>query len=128
LIVVDTSALIAILTDEPVGRRCRRVLEDSPDVRISAGTLAEALIVSGCRGFGEEMAGLIENLGIVVEPVGPAEGRQAAHAYLRWGKGFHPAHLNFGDCFAYVLARALDCPLLFVGSDFSHTDLASALG
>jgi ribonuclease VapC len=59
--------------------------------------------------------------------VTPASARHVARAYERWGKGFHPAGLNFGDCFAYALAKEHSCPLLFVGKDFSKTDIASVL-
>jgi ribonuclease VapC len=69
------------------------------------------------------MAGLIDGLGIDVVTVTPAASRRIALAYARWGKGHHPAALNFGDCFAYDVAKENACPLLFVGNDFSRTDL-----
>jgi ribonuclease VapC len=89
--------------------------------------VAEALIVARCRDIGEEMARLIDELGFEIVPVTPAAARRVAQAYARWGKGLHPAGLNFGDCFAYEVARERACPLLFVGDDFSRTDLEMAV-
>lgn len=127
MIVVDTSALIAILLDEPSAQACRHVLEAESDVRLSAGTLSEALIVAVRRNLLDEMAGLVDAVAIAVESVTAAQAQRVADAYARWGKGIHPAGLNFGDCFAYALAKDLDCPLLFVGTDFVRTDIRSAL-
>jgi ribonuclease VapC len=73
------------------------------------------------------MASLIEDLGLTVVPVSATGARRVAEAYARWGKGLHPAGLNFGDCFAYAVARDHECRLLYVGDDFAQTDLA-ALG
>jgi ribonuclease VapC len=94
---------------------------------MSAGTLTEALIVSGRRKRAREMARLIEGLGIEIVPVTPAVARLVAEAYGRWGKGVNPAALNFGDCFSYEVAKQHSCPLLFIGGDFSMTDLESVL-
>lgn len=127
MIVVDTSALIAVLLREPSGENCRRVLEQAPQVLISAGTMAEALIVARQRGVGEKVAELIDELGIEVVAVTAHAAGLVADAYDRWGKGVHPARLNIGDCFAYSLAKARSCPLLFVGSDFSRTDIVAAV-
>lgn len=126
MIVVDTSALMAILLGEPDGERCAAALEVDPDVVISAATLAEALIVAGRRNIAAEMSALIEGLGFEVAPVTAAVAAQVAEAYGRWGKGVHPAALNFGDCFAYALARDTGRPLLFTGEDFARTDVALA--
>lgn len=123
MIVVDTSALMAILLAEPEGDRCIRVLEAQPNVLISAGTLAEALIVAGRRNIGGEMSALIDGLGFEVAPVSSSTSVKVAEAYARWGKGVHSASLNFGDCFAYALARETNFPLLFVGRDFAQTDV-----
>lgn len=127
MIVVDTSALMALLLGEPEAEAIAWALEGAEALAISAGTLAEALIVAGRRGVGEEMARLVEGLGFEVEAVSPAAARRVAGAYAAWGKGVHPAGLNFGDCFAYALARERRAPLLFVGEDFARTDLAAAL-
>jgi ribonuclease VapC len=94
---------------------------------ISAGTMAEALIVAARRNLGEEMAKLIEGFGFTVADVTPAAARRIADAHDRWGKGIHPAGLNFGDCFAYEVAKERGCALLYVGEDFANTDLQSAL-
>ena len=127
MIAVDTSALMAIALGEPIADDCMRVLEIQTDVLISAGTAAEALIVAARRNVGDEVSGLIEGLGFEIVPVTPASARRIAAAYSQWGRGVHPAGLNFGDCFAYEIARERSCPLLYVGDDFSQTDLKSAL-
>lgn len=102
------------------------VLEAETDVVISAGTVAEALIVAARRNVADQMIGLIDGLGFNVVAVTSASSRRIAQAYEQWGKGVHRAGLNFGDCFAYDAARANACPLLFVGKDFSRTDIRSA--
>lgn len=127
MIVVDTSALMAIVLNQPQAPACALVLANAREVRISAGTLAEALIVARRRNAGRILEELIEGLGIEILPVTGAVAGRMADAYDRWGKGVHPAGLNFGDCFAYAAAREQDCPLLFVGDAFSRTDIASAL-
>lgn len=127
MIAVDTSALMAIVLNEPEAAACAAVLEAEDDLLISAGTMAEALIVATRRNVGAEMERLLEGLGFEVVGVTPAAARRIADAYARWGKGAHPAGLNFGDCFAYEVAKEHHCPLLFVGQDFRQTDLESAL-
>jgi ribonuclease VapC len=127
MIVVDTSAFLAIVLGEPEGRQCFDALTVADGIAISAGTLAEALIVSGRRGAAERLKTLTANLGTEVVPVTEDMARQVADAYTRWGKGIHPARLNFGDCFAYALAIERACPLLFIGGDFARTDVVSAL-
>ena len=126
MIVADTSALMSVLLNEPGATDVVAVLEAETDVLISAATMAEALIVAGRRNVGSEMAALIEDLGLTVEPVSSADARRVALAYSRWGRGVHPAGLNFGDCFAYALATARGLPLLFVGDDFNRTDVVPA--
>jgi ribonuclease VapC len=127
MIVADTSALMEILLEQPEAESCAALLEAEREVAMSAGTMAEALIVAGRRGVGIEMAALIDGLGITVAPLSPADAGRVADAYGRWGKGVHPAGLNFGDCFAYALAKEWDVPLLFVGGDFEQTDIKAAL-
>jgi ribonuclease VapC len=127
MIVVDTSALMAVVLDEQVGEACSEVLASESDIVISAGTLAEVLIVAGRRQVGDVMERLVDGLGCQVVPVTQADAVKVAEAYSRWGKGIHPAGLNYGDCFAYALARHRGCPLLFVGDDFSQTDIAACL-
>lgn len=126
MIVVDTSALMAILLGEVDSNACMDVLEGAEALVISAGTVAEALIVADRRGVGEEMRRLLDGLGFEIAPVTPASARLVADAYARWGKGTHPAGLNFGDCFAYALASERAVPLLYVGDDFAQTDISSA--
>ncbi len=123
MIAVDTSALMAIVLNEAAADACIGVLEAEPDLLISAATVAEALIVSARRNVGEDMSRLIEGLGFEVVSVTAASARRVAKAYESWGKGLHPAGLNWGDCFAYEVAKEHGCRLLFVGDDFSNTDI-----
>jgi len=127
VIAVDTSALMAVILDEPQAAACMAVLEAEPDILVSAGTVAEALIVAGARNVAAEMQSLISGLGFEVVPVTTLSAARIAQAYAQWGRGMNPAGLNFGDCFAYEVAKQHDCRLLFVGEDFSRTDLKSAL-
>ena len=124
MIVVDTSALIAILKDEPEAKSCFDALRHAKGVAMSTGTLTEALIVSARRDFQPEMVDLIAL--VVTDIIDVTRAEEAASAYRRFGKGFHPASLNFGDCFAYGLAREFSCPLLYIGDDFARTDIAAA--
>ncbi len=123
MIAVDTSALMAVVLGEAEADACIAALEIEDEILISAATIAEALIVATRRNVGEEMAKLIDGLGFNVVAVTPASARRIAQAYARWGKGVHAVGLNFGDCFAYELAREHDCPLLYVGGDFAKTDI-----
>lgn len=118
---------MAILLGEPHADECMAALSADNDILISAGTVAEALIVAARRRVGDEMTRLIEGLGLRVVDLSPAGARRVAAAYARWGKGIHPAGLNFGDCFAYAVAEEYACPLLHVGDDFARTDLRSAI-
>lgn len=127
MIAVDTSALMAIVLNEPEADACVAALESEDDILISSGTAAEALIVAARRNVGEEMTQMIEGLGLEIVSVTPAAARRIAQAYARWGKGAHPAALNFGDCFSYEVAKEHGCRLLFVGDDFSRTDVESAI-
>jgi len=127
LIVVDSSALIAILLDEDSAEACMDAIDQAPRVVISAGTLAETLIVASRRGLHDRMARMIEDLDLEVIPVTAVAARRVAAAYETFGKGVHRARLNFGDCFAYEAAKSRGWPLLFVGDAFNGTDLASAL-
>jgi ribonuclease VapC len=127
MIAVDTSALMAIVLGEAEADACMAILETEPAVLISAGIVAEALIVAARRNVAEEMAKLIDGLGLDIVTVTAASARRIAAAYENWGKGVHPAGLNFGDCFAYEVAKAHDCRLLFVGNDFLKTDVESVL-
>ena len=127
MIAVDTSALMAILLKEPEAAAAMTALEADPEVVISAGTLAEALIVAMRQNIDEQMVKLVDRLDFEVAPVTRADALRAAQAYARWGKGLHRAALNYGDCFAYAVAKERACPLLYVGRDFADTDIASVL-
>jgi ribonuclease VapC len=127
LIAIDTSALMAIVLNEPEAGDCIAALEADDDILISAGTVAEALIVAARRNVGAEMASLIDGLGFEIVTVTPASARRIAQAYEQWGKGVHPAALNFGDCFAYEVAKEHASHLLYVGDDFSKTDIEGVL-
>ncbi len=126
MIAVDTPALMAILLGERDAGACMAALETADRLLISAGTVAEALVVAGRRGLGDEMALLLDGLGFEVVDLTAASARRVADAYARWGKGAHPAGLNFGDCFAYAVAREHGCRLCYVGEDFARTDLLQA--
>lgn len=125
MIAVDTSALMAIVLGEPEADACIEALQADDELLISAGTVVEALIVAGRRSVGEQMVRLIDGLGFEIVAVTPASARRIALAYASWGKGVHPAALNFGDCFAYEVAKEHGCRLLYVGEDFRRTDVAS---
>lgn len=127
MIAIDTSALMAILLNEPEAEACVAAIEAEERILISAGTAAEALIVAARRNVGEEMERLIDELGFEIVNVTPASARRIARAYARWGKGVHAAGLNFGDCFAYEVAKEHGCKLLSVGEDFRKTDIESVL-
>ena len=127
MIAVDTSALMAVLLDEGETAVCTAALSTNDRIVISAGTVAEALIVAGRRGLGAEMAELVDGLGLEIVNVSSAVARRVAECYARRGKGVNPAGLSFGDCFAYEVANTRDCPLLYVGEDFARTDIASVL-
>lgn len=127
MIVVDTSALMAIVLGDPEADACIAALEAEQDILISAGTVAEAMIVAARRNVGEEMERLIEGFGLEVVAVNFASARLVARAYESWGKGVHPAALNFGDCFVYATAKDRECRLLYVGEDFKKTDIEGVL-
>lgn len=117
---------MAILLNEADADACVEVIEAESEILISSGTLAETHIVAGRRNLATEAAMLLDGLGLEVVPVTAASARRIEDVHARWGKGVHRAGLNFGDCFAYELAEDRACPLLFVGVDFSHTDIIDA--
>jgi ribonuclease VapC len=127
MIAVDTSALMAIVLNETEADACIAALEAEDNILISAGTVAEALIVAARRNVGDEVAGLIDGLGFDVVTVTSGSARRVAQAYAQWGKGVSPAALNFGDCFAYAVAKENSCRLLYVGDDFVKTDVVGVL-
>lgn len=129
--ILDTSALIAILRDEPEAAACARSIQAASHRRISAANFLEvAIVIDGTRDpvASRRFDDVIEEADLIIEPVTEAQARIAREAYRDFGSGSgHPARLNFGDCFAYALARAKGEPLLFKGADFTHTDIAPAL-
>ena len=127
MIAVDTSAMMAVILNEPEATVCARALQTEPELMISAATVAEALIVADMRNVSAEMTKLLDGLGFEIVPVTLATARRVKDVYAKWGKGRHAASLNFGDCFAYDTAKTCACQLLFVGEDFRKTDLASAI-
>lgn len=128
--IVDTSALIAILRDEPEAPGFSRAIAGSADARISAVSYVEAAAVLDRADDplpGRELDRLLEVAGVTIEPLTVAQARTARAAYRDFGRGSgHPASLNVGDCFSYALATATAEPLLFKGEDFSHTDVTLA--
>lgn len=127
--VIDTSALIAMLLDEPERDVFIGLLASADDPLVSAATLVEASIVMQAKAGDDGVADLDDLLAaaeVRCVAVDAAQARQARDAYARFGKGRSSAGLNFGDCFAYALARATERPLLFKGEDFGQTDVTSA--
>lgn len=123
--VVDTSALVAVLQDEPERPALRDAMVAST-CRLSTATLVEAgIVMQGRHGDGgaQRLGALLTQLGVEAVPVTVAHAALAREAFRRFGKGRHPAGLNYGDCFSYALAVALSEPLLFVGDDFGQTDV-----
>lgn len=118
---------MAIALAEPQGRACLNALDAERDVVISATTLAETLIVAAGRNVGERTAKLLHGFGFTVVPVDAATAERVAGVYTRWGRGNHPASLNFCDCFAYDVAHQAGVRLLFIGNDFALTDVESVL-
>lgn len=124
--VIDSSVLIAILRREPEEQDFRNAIKLASSRLLSAPTRVEAGIVAlGRRGETglEQMQALLESLKLATVPLSADHARLAIDAFRRFGKGRHPAGLNFGDCFSYALAKATGEPLLFKGDDFSQTDV-----
>jgi ribonuclease VapC len=128
-VIVDTSALAAIVFEEPAADEMIVKLVHAERPGIGSPTLVELCLVLTAR-LGSDPQGLILRLldGFQIREVafGPPHWREAAEAFLKYGRGRHPARLNFGDCLSYAVARVEHEPLLFVGTDFAATDVASA--
>jgi len=129
--IVDTSALIAILRDEEDAMAYARAIANAAISRISAATYVEtAAVVDASRDpiASRRFDDLLHEAQFAIAPVTEVQARIAREAYRDFGRGSgHPARLNFGDCFAYALAKAMNEPLLFKGDDFTRTDITSAL-
>lgn len=134
MIVVDSSAIVAIVLGEPEGKQFVEAIEIAGYSALSAGNYVEASNVSegrlGAPGRSqfELLMRRLASAGLRVVAFDEATAELAREGFRRYGKGRHAAGLNFGDCFAYALAKALDAPLLFTGEDFTKTDIRSVLG
>jgi len=128
--VLDTSAVIAILCNEPDAHRYRQAIECADRLRIGAPTLVECDIVAravlGEEGA-EDLKSFLTMLEVQIEPFGQLEAEYAGYAYRQFGKGRHKAALNFGDCLSFATAMTKNEPLLFKGEDFARTNVADAL-
>ncbi len=129
--IIDTSALVAILRNEPAALKLARAIEEGAIRRLSAASYVEAAaVIDGSRDpvASRRLDDLIAEAQIVIEPVTETQARIAREAFRDFGRSSgHPARLNFGDCFAYALARATGEPLLFTGGDFAQTDITPAI-
>ncbi len=127
--VIDTSAIVAIALDEPEAPAFEQRIADDPIRLMSAATVLEAAMVIETRlgeAGGSELDLWLHKVGVEIVPVGTEHADRARRAWRRFGKGRHPAGLNYGDCFSYALAVLTGEPLLFKGSDFAQTDIAAA--
>jgi ribonuclease VapC len=126
-VVIDTSAIVAILLAEPEAAAFERLIGSAPVARISAATFVElGVVLDAFRDpiIASLLERLLDDTPLVVEPLSEAQARIARDAHRRFGRSSgHPARLNMGDCFSYALARDLDEPLLFKGNDFTQTDI-----
>lgn len=128
--IVDTSALIALITHEPEAGRVRDTMLSASGLAIAAPNRVEAGLVLGGRGLAEPdtfLAGVLDRLHIETTDFTAAHSRVAVSAWEQYGRGRHPAKLNYGDCMAYATARLANEPLLFVGADFALTDIEPAM-
>jgi len=128
--IVDTSAIIALLRNEPDAVAIGEAMQRSQVCRLSAVTYVEAGVVTDSNRnpvLSRRLDDLIRDVRMRIETVTPQQAQIARQAYRDFGKGRHKAGLNFGDCFAYALAKDLDEPLLFKGTDFTHTDIETEL-
>jgi ribonuclease VapC len=129
-VTLDSSALVAILFSEPGYLELVDAILEADVVRVGAPTLVEtAMVLAGRRGspVGGELEGLVRELGVTIVPFGEAEWQRALDASNRYGRGRQAAGLNFGDCLAYATAAVAGDSLLFVGRDFSKTDIRPAV-
>jgi ribonuclease VapC len=134
LIVVDSSAIVAITLREPLYRRLAQRIADEGAAIVSVANYVESGQVLAQRQPDDvqralsEIHGVLGRLDIGLAPIDEAQARTALEARIRYGRGFgHPARLNYSDCFAYALAKTRNLPLLFIGDDFAQTDIVSAL-
>ncbi len=128
MIVVDASALVAVVFREPSATSVLSILQQGGALRISPINLVEARMVVERRALGGVLAEVIAESRVELVPTNAAQAEAAWDAFRRFGKGRHSASLNLADCFAYALAQVSEAPLLYVGTDFAKTDVQSALG
>jgi ribonuclease VapC len=129
--VIDTSAIVAILTDEPERRAFNEAIGRSEVCLMSTASFVEvSIVIESSRGYEglRDFDLLVASAGIELVPVDTEHAHIARRAFRQYGKGRHPAALNFGDCFSYALAKAAGLPLLFKGGDFAKTDIQAAAG
>lgn len=130
-VVLDTSAVAAVILGEPDAEAfAAAIVRHTGELSLSAATRVElGIVVESRQGAAavDDLRALLNRLAVTVEPVDARQAMTALVAWRRFGKGRHPAGLNFGDCFSYALARTLGASLLFKGDDFAKTDIASAL-
>jgi len=130
-VIIDSSAILAILFAEPDAAVFAKAISEADACKISAATFVEvaAVVEAHAKDRGSrQLDAFLRRAGFVIEPVTEEQAHLARQAYSDFGKGRHPAGLNFGDCFSYALAKASGEALLFKGDDFSRTDIVSALG
>jgi ribonuclease VapC len=130
VIVIDTSAVVAILRDEPERRMFNEAIEEAKRCLMSAVSFVEAsMVMEGRMGYDglRDFDLFVLKAGIEIVPVDVEQANIAREAFRTFGKGRHAANLNFGDCFSYALAKAMDAALLFKGQDFSRTDIEAAV-
>lgn len=128
--IVDTSALMAVLFQEEDALEFATALSSATELRMAAPSWLEAAMVVTSRSAEDgyrEFVSFLDYVGVEVVPIGQTLAEIAYGAWVRYGKGRHPAGLNYGDCFSYALAKQRGEPLLFKGDDFSLTDIQSAL-
>jgi ribonuclease VapC len=126
-VILDSSAIVAMLRDEPESGRFLEIVGSTDKALLSAGTLLETSIVVG-HDWHAPLDEFLSTSGSTVVPFDEAQARIARQAYVRYGKGSgSPARLNFGDCISYALAKTTGMPLLFKGDDLTHTDVVPAL-
>jgi ribonuclease VapC len=124
-LIVDSSAIIAVINREPQAESILRAMEEAYSLAIGAPTVSELSIVAGCRwGFDSNAVRvLLEQFEVETIPFGALHAQEAIRAYQKFGKGRHPAALNYGDCLSYAVASLAGQPLLCIGKDFELTDL-----
>jgi ribonuclease VapC len=129
-VIVHSSAIVSVVLDEPDGETLALTVSQAQRPRMSAANWLEAAMVIDSRGgtlLARRFDEVVATLGLEVVPVTLEQAVLARRAHQEYGRGNHPANLNYGDCFAYALAKVTGEPLLFKGNDFSQTDIQSAL-